>query len=223
MENLHKDHRKRMYRKAEEMGLQNMEEHEVLEIILYAIVPRGNTNEIAKRMIAKFGNVANVLKADEKELVTIDGVGSTTAKFIRNLYDVLGVVERCAAFSEKKIENSADAIDYVKPFFNGKCSEQFYMVSLNKNGGIISSHWLSSGISDEVHIYPQIIARKALMDEAHSVIIAHNHPGGTLSVSFADENMTIKIKKTLDVIGIKLFDSLIIAGGKGISVLNQLM
>ncbi len=97
------------------------------------------------------------------------------------------------------------------------------MVSLNKNGGIINSHWLSSGISDEVHIYPQIIAKKALLDDAHFVVIAHNHPGGTLSASFADEDLTIKVKKSLEMVGIELFDSLIIANGQGISILSQMM
>ena len=223
MAELHKGHRERMYRKAEEMGLQNLEEHEVLEIILYAIVPRGNTNFIARELILKFGSIANVLKADEKELTAIDGIGSTTAKFIRNLYDVLGVVERYASFPEKKIKTSSEAIDYIKGYFYGKFSEQFYMISLNKSGGIINSHWLSTGISDEVHIYPQIIAKKAVLDDAHSVIIAHNHPGGTLSVSFADENLTIKALKSLEAVGIKLFDSIIISGGQGISILSQIM
>lgn len=223
MAELHKDHRKRMYRKAEEIGLQNLEEHEILEIILYAIVPQGNTNTAAKALIDKFGGIANVLKAEEKELVEVEGIGMRTAKFIRNLYDVLGVVERYAELPEKKIKNFEDAVKYVKPYFYGKFSELFYMVSLNKNGGVINSHRISVGISDEVHIYPQAVARKALQDEAYSVIIAHNHPGGGLSASFADEEVTAKIQKALAAIGVELFDSIIIAQGTGVSVLGQMM
>ncbi len=221
MAELHKDHRKRMYRKVEEMGLQNLEEHEVLEIVLYAIVPQGNTNGIARALILKFGNIANVLKAEENELMEIDGIGSRTAKFIRNLYDVLGVVERAALVPDKKIKTQQDAVNYMKPFFNGKSSEQFYMVSLNKSGGIINAHRISEGVSDEVHIYPQIIAKKALLDGAYSVLIAHNHPGGSMTASFADEDVTMKIYKSLSAVGIELFDSLIIAEGKGASVTGR--
>ncbi|MBQ2891128.1 MAG: hypothetical protein IJE44_05740, partial [Clostridia bacterium] len=71
-----------------------------------------------------------------------------------------------------------------------------------------------------LHIYPKNIVVKALSDEASAVILAHNHPGGNLTPSFADIQMTNKIKEVLEIVDIKLLDSVIVSGGKGISILG---
>lgn len=221
MADLHKDHRKRMDEKAAVSGLQFLPEHEVLEMILFAVIPRANTNEMAKRLIDEFGSIGNVLKAHPDDLSKIDGIGERAAKFLSSLYDILGIVERSLDFPKRRITSVNEGIDYVKGFFYGKLTEQFLMVTLNKTGYVIREHKISEGIDDEVHIYPKNIVIKALDDKASSVIIAHNHPGGTLSASFADEKLTQDIKIALKSVGIELYDSIIVSGGKGISIYKE--
>ena len=220
MENLHDKHRERMDKKAKLSGLYNLPEHEVLEIILFAVIPRGNTNEIAKRLLDEFGTIYKVLTADERELVKIEGVGMRAAKFLTSLYDVLGVVERSMNFPKEQIKTREEAINYAKTFFYGKLTEQFFLITLNKAGNVIGRYKLGDGSDNELHIYPKNIVVKALSDEASAVILVHNHPGGNLTASFADIQMTKKIKEVLDTVEIKLLDSVIVSGGKGISILG---
>ncbi len=220
MGNLHDKHRERMDKKAKLGGLHNMPDHEVLEMILFAVIPRGNTNEIAKRLIDEFGSLHKVLTADEKELTQIEGIGMRTAKFLTSLYDVLGVLERSINSPKKQIKTSEEAIDYAKTFFYGKLTEQFLLITLNRAGNVIGRYKLGDGSDKELHIYPKNIVVKALSDEASTVILAHNHPGGNLTPSFADIQMTNKIKEVLEIVDIKLLDSVIVSGGKGISILG---
>ena len=68
-------HRKRVRRKFLENGFNGFEDYEVLELLLFYVIPRRDTKAIAKELIAKFKTLANVLKADNKELKTINGLG----------------------------------------------------------------------------------------------------------------------------------------------------
>lgn len=221
MNDLHKNHRKRMYKKAETAGLSNMPEHEVLEMLLYAVIPRGNTNEIAIKMCRRFGSISGVLKADVNELMEIDGVGNKTAQFIHSLPEVLGIVERSLNFPDKRISNREEALEYVKTFFFGKATEQFYMISLTSKGGIIKHNKLGDGITDEVHVYARNVAQTAMQNHAHSVIIAHNHPGGTLNPSYSDVKCTEEIAAALKTLNIELYDSIVVARGEANSIFDS--
>lgn len=221
MSNLHDKHRQRMDEKAAAAGVENLPDHEVLERLLYVVIPRGNTNEIAKRLCNEFGGIGNVFKADVDELKRIEGVGNRVAIFLHDLPAVLGVVERSLKFPEKKIQSRKDAAQYVKTLFYGKVTEHFYMVSLTSTGGVIKFNKISEGTTDETQVYIRNIAVTALRNGAHSVILAHNHPGGSLMPSFEDTRTTSAVERALSTIGVKLFDSIIVAGGEGRSILHE--
>lgn len=85
MENLHKGHRKRVKEKFHKSGLSVFEEHEVLELILFYAVPQRDTNELAHKLIRKFGSVRNVLEAPYELLMQEDGIGESIALFL-NLF-----------------------------------------------------------------------------------------------------------------------------------------
>ncbi len=221
MSDLHKDHRKRMDEKSQAAGLHNMPEHEVLEKILFAVIPRGNTNEIAKELCDRFGGIGNVLTADVGELMEIKGVGKRAAYFLHELPDILGIVERSLNCIESKIKSREDACRYVKTFFYGKVTEQFYMISLTSTGHIIKHNKISEGVTNEVHVYARNVAQTAMQNKAHSVIIAHNHPGGTAEASWGDVQCTREIEKALKTLGIELYDSIVVARGEGRSVFDD--
>ncbi len=221
MSNLHEGHRERMDRKSEVTGLHNMPEHEVLEKILFAVIPRGNTNEIAGELCRRFGGIGGVFAAEIDELMEVKGVGRRVAYFLYELPDILGIVERSLRFSDKTIRNGQDAQDYVKTFFYGKVTEQVYMISLNKAGHIIKHDKIGEGIIDEVPIYARQVAKIAMQNKAYSVIIAHNHPGGTLTPSRADVQCTEHIALALSTLGIKFYDSIIVAKGETASIFDS--
>ena len=85
---VHQGHRQRLRERFLEEGLENFQEHEVLELLLYYCIPRRDTNALAHDMIDHFDSLAAVLEAPAKELKAVDGVGDSVATFITLLQAV---------------------------------------------------------------------------------------------------------------------------------------
>lgn len=216
----HSGHRNRIDMKSRIMGFEFLEEHEQLEKLLFAVIPRGNTNDISHNLLSEFGSIYNVLTADPDQLKAIPGVGHRAAKFLHDLPALLGVVERAILTKNENpvLDTTQKICDYVKTLFYGKVVETFYMISLNKSGRIIRFDKISEGTIHSVDVSLHIIARKAILNEAHTVILAHNHPGGKCSPSVADSSMTQSISEALNELGVLMADHIIVASGECYSI-----
>lgn len=84
-ENTHIGHRERVRRRVSGEGLRALEPHEVIEFLLYYILPRGDVNAVAHRLINQFGNVSGVLRASAKELRSVEGIGERAAEYFVRL------------------------------------------------------------------------------------------------------------------------------------------
>ncbi len=213
---IHGGHRRRINEKCNLMGFEFLEEHEQLERILFAVIPRGNTNEIAHRLLDRFGSIYGVLSAEADNLEEIDGVGKRTAEYLSDLLPLLGVVER-SIMKDKSIVvlDAEDKIgEYAKTLFYDKSVENLYMVCLNSGNQVIRFDKISEGIHTSTDISVHKIVKTAVSAEASSVILAHNHPGGALEPSFQDCVLTREIDAALNVIGVKLKAHIIVAGGR---------
>ena len=125
--------------------------------------------------------------------------------------------------NESTILNSTTkAGEYFKArLSNVKDKEHFEVAFLNAQNEVIATKTLFEGTINEAPIYPRIIIQEALNHDAHSAMIAHNHPGGSIRPSSADIQITQKIKSALEVIQIKLFDHIIVAGENYYSFAEQ--
>lgn len=213
---VHAGHRRRINDKSKLIGFEFLEEHEQLEKILFAVIPRGNTNETAHELIRTFGSLRGVLSADVESLENVDGVGKRTAEFLTDLLPLLGAVERSLMKSGgRTILDSEEKIgEYAKTLFFNKSVENLYMICLNSACQVIRFDKISEGIHTSTEVSVHKIARIALLAEASSVVLTHNHPGGTLEPSFQDCMLTKEIANALDVIGIDLKAHIIVAGGR---------
>lgn len=85
--NAHSGHRARMAQRFMHDGFDNYRPHEVLEQILYEVIPRSNTNPTGHALIDRFGSVGGVINASAEELLNVDGVGKKSAEFLASLSD----------------------------------------------------------------------------------------------------------------------------------------
>ncbi len=83
---LHSEHRKRVRRRFEKDGALGLEEHVLLELFLFDVIPRADTNPIAHRLLDRFGSLSGVFSADYGELIKIKGVGPVTARRITETF-----------------------------------------------------------------------------------------------------------------------------------------
>ncbi len=217
--NPHKGHRARMRKKFIENGIETFAPHEVLEMLLYYAYPQRNTNDIAHRLLNKFGSLEGVFEADVKSLMTVDGVGEGAAVLLRMQSELFRYYEREKINGARKAKITPSNVQkYIIPLFYGHTDEIFCMMSLDKDSRLISCNTLSKGTKDSVAIYPREVVKIAIENNASYVILAHNHPNGLIAPSEADKKSTVLIGKALDFVNVRLIDHLIVSGDRCMSM-----
>ncbi|MCL1944967.1 MAG: hypothetical protein FWF56_04095 [Firmicutes bacterium] len=208
---IHKGHRERMDERAiVDRDFEGFAPHEMLEYLLYAGVPRKDTNEIAHNLIEKFGSFFHVFYASAEELLTVKDMTRRAAHTISAVVPISRWVNRQnIKRSRYKIVNTDSIITYIKPFFENRPYEVVYMFCIDTAGYIISSTKVSQGDVDSVGLNCREIVTRANNNHASKVVIAHNHPSGILSPSFEDLVATSRVNIGLGAINVVLSDHII--------------
>lgn len=218
----HDGHRDRMKeRYIKELSFDSFEEHQVLEMLLFYAVPRRDTNDLAHRMIDEFGSLAGLFDADPLDVAKRCGVSRSTAVLVTMLPDLMKRY-LLSKNGEKPVLGSVEqAGEHAASLFYGKDNENFYAICVNAQNKVIQQVKINEGTVCEVAVYPQKVAEAALRFKARSVILAHNHPGGSLTPSQEDIELTRSVEAALKAIGVKLNDHIIAAGGSFISLKRE--
>ena len=217
MTEIHKGHRKRVKERYLAEGLDSFEDHQILEMLLFYSIPMKDTNEIAHKMLEVFGSLVELFEADPKDICKKCGVSESTAILV-TLMPSLARKYFKSKWGEKPVLNTTvKAGEYAQALFAGRKYEAFYLICLDTQGRVNNSALVHEGTIDEAAVYPRLIVETALRHKASSVILAHNHPGGSLEPSRADIDVTQKIKTALEAISIKVADHVIVAGERYLS------
>ncbi len=218
MENIHEGHRKRMKERFMKSGLDDFAPHNVLELLLFYSIPRGDTNPIAHRLIDAFGSLSGVFDATPEELMKVSGVGESTAILISMIPQM----------ARKYLEDKADAVNvvggcgdigaYLLPKFVGRTNEALMMVSIDNKNKVISCSVVAEGTVDSAKVSRRKVMEEAMKVKATRVILAHNHPRGVAVPSAEDVAMTREIGRLFAQVGIELVDHIIIADDDYVSM-----
>lgn len=217
-ENIHENHRERMRDRYIRNGIDGMAPHEVLELILYYALPRCDTNPIAHRLIETFGSFSGILNADVEDIAAVSGVGRKTAVFLKLFLDVNRVYETDKTANVKKLSSISEIGEYLKPRFIGRRNETIIMLCLDSKNDIISSQILSEGNVNTAIISLKQAVGTAIRQNAASVVIAHNHPGGEAEPSMKDIETTKLLSAIFRSLNIRFVDHLIFGGDDYTSV-----
>ena len=220
-ENVHSKHRERLRQRYLTDGIDSFQAHEILELILFYAIARKDTNELAHKLLNKFGNISNVLEASPNELMSVDGIGEGTAVYLNMYSQILRKYFQDKKMKKAYINSTKEAGDYCIDLFYGRIYECFYVIGLNSQNKVIHCEKMVEGIVDETVIYPRNIARTALNNNFVKVIITHNHPGGTPYPSTEDLTLTREISQALTAVGVKLFDHIIVCDEEYISLAKE--
>lgn len=217
----HTGHRRRMKDRFVNCGLDNFEPHEVLEMMLYYCIPRRDTNEIAHRLIERFGTFDQVLDASVGDLEKVEGVGKNAAEFISFARSIGSYYHTSCVKKRKILNNLEECGQYISAFFDGKKNETVYLLCLDAKCKVLGCFMINEGGLNAVEIAIQKVVQLALSVNASSVILAHNHPGGLAIPSQEDRQTTLRIAKALQLVQITLCDHIIVADGDYISFVES--
>lgn len=217
----HGGHRQRQRERFRATGLEGFAPHEVLELILGYAIPRQDVNPLAHRLLEHFGSLHNVMDASVEELMRVEGIGEYTAV----LLSLFAQVERKTAASrigpKHVLRTKKDAEAFCIQLLKGCKVEHFYAIYLNGQMEVTAQVLIAKGSISNVPSYPRIVADHALRNNAHAVIICHNHPGGSLVPSTADLGSTMRMKAVLEELEVRLIDHLVVAGDQAASVMEN--
>ena len=118
------------------------------------------------------------------------------------------LAETGVEFIGAAIANRRELESFCRRLNEDECFEKFSIIAVNAQCKPISIYSIQGSLS-EVSAYPRVVVTFALLANAHSVFLTHNHPGGTCAPSTEDINSTIRLKKLLGELGIMVLDHLI--------------
>lgn len=209
---MHEGHRQRVKNRFLGEGLDGFTDHQVLELLLFYCIPMKDTNELAHKLLKEFGSLSGLFEANPKEICTRCKVSENTA-ILLSLIPSLSRRYFTGKWGTKPMLNSSStAGQYAVSLFVGRTYEAFYLLCLDAQNRVNYAALVHEGTINEAPVYPRLIVETALRHQASTVILAHNHPGGTLRPSGADKEVTARIVTALGAISIKVADHLIVAG-----------
>lgn len=203
-------HRDRARRRFNEIGPSGLQDYELLELLLFPILPRRDTKPIAKAMLSRFGSFSEVLGAPAHLLAEIKGLGPTA---VTDLKVVLAAAQRFARdqLPDRPMLGSwQQLIDYCHAQMAFESKEQFRILFLDKKNKLIADEVQQVGTVDHTPVYPREVIRRTLELSATALILVHNHPSGDPSPSSADVQMTRAIADVAKPLGITVHDHIII-------------
>lgn len=220
-EKLHDGHRKRIKARYLAEGLDFFADHQVLEMLLFYCIPLKDTNELAHKMIKEFGSLAGLMEANPREVCQRCSISENIAILI-SLIPPLARRYFKGKWGEKPLlTSSTKAGEYVKTLFVGRTYEVFYLLCLDAQNRVNYAALVHEGTINEAPVYPRLIVETALRHQANAVILAHNHPGGTVRASAADIEVTKRISAVLEGISIHVADHIIVAGERYFSFVEN--
>ena len=165
--------------------------------------------------------------SDTIEKVGVDNLTISDVKAIKGIGEAKATVVFAALeyWRRKFAKQTRPLIDTPKKaveqfaFIKNKKQEYFVMLTLDGARRLIKTHTISVGTLTASLVHPREVFAPALEDRAASIIIAHNHPSGSLDIGDKDRDVTKRIKDAGDLLGIKLDDHIIIAGDEFVSAI----
>lgn len=217
-DNPHSGHRERVWKKFSDFGINVFNEHEILEILLYLMLPRVNTNTIAHRLIDKFGSLKNVLLALPEELQMVDGIGKNAALQLRFIGELKNYMSQTKSPVRESFASSEVVSEYCVNHFKDKPKECMSVLMLDDKYALLHVHDISSDMPNHIHFEYREVFAQIIKYDCRKVVIAHNHIVGTAEPSDDDLKLTREFSDVLKIISVGLVDHIIVYNGAVVSM-----
>ncbi len=216
---LHHGHRERMRKKISEGYVQSFTDVELLEVLLFGVIKRQNTNIIAHLLLEKYGTPKAVFEADPSLITELDGLGASSSCF----FTLLKEINRRIMLDKGTPEKYFPSIEKIGQFFikrfKGISEERVMLLMLDNKNAFIDCKTLSEGTLSSAFVSPRVIVKAVLDAGAASVVLAHNHPNGDPSPSDEDVVVTRTMRRLLADLEIDLVEHIIVSDDRYIPVM----
>ncbi len=210
---IHKGHRERMRQKFLEHGAGIFDTYELLEMLLYSVIPAKDTNPLAKQLLAAFGSLLGVLSASREELLAVPGVGAKTADMILSVGQLCKLYTLDVELPEMRFDDYAKAGEYFAEYFAADTEYKVAVMMLDNSMKLIGVKTVYEGLDyQSAGVKSGAFVELALTFGASVMIIAHNHPYGPLYPTQGDIKTNDSVVLALSEVGVFLADHYVVCG-----------
>ncbi len=210
MENV--GHKKRLRERFMMSGLTGFHDYEVLELLLSYVIVRKDCKGIAKEMLKKYGDLYTIFSQSNEELQKNKYITERVVIYLKTIFNIIEDELYKKIYKSKiKITNNNQLINYLNMSLVKRDIEVFKVLFLNTQNELIAEEDLFKGTLDRSTVYIRELVKRIIKYNAKSIIIVHNHPGGSLKPSGADMELTVRIQEALENIEMRVLDHLIIS------------
>ena len=196
--------------------------HELLEVLLGYAIPRKDTNDLAHRLIHRFGSLHGVFSATYEELLSVHGVGEHCASLLKLMPPTLVAVcdEFDALYATDEPLDSMDAIAaYGARLFRQSDAEVVYVLLLDAQDGFVDCVRLAGGSTAGAEVNFRSLIKDSSLRKCATAVLLHNHPGGALKPSESDKEFTTRIAELFSLMGVEVVEHVIISDGRYVTVM----
>ncbi len=192
-------------------GLDSLQDHEVLEYLLYPFIPRKDTNPIAHKLLDAAGSLENVFNSSIEMLMSVPNMTQSACLFLTSMPKLIKRYNLQKLGDKIIINTTEDAMNYFKELFADEPEEHFYLAIVSPNGKLIDSCRISSGDSNQCKLDIKKFILKTSSTQAKDFFIAHNHPSGNPTPSLTDYEFTKWLVSVAESLELHLADHIIVA------------
>lgn len=202
-------HRDRLRARMLDVGADSLQDYELLEVLLFAAIPRRDVKPLAKSLLIEFKSLWDVLNAPPARLLSF-GLSANTVSLLRAVGAASLRASRSAIMDQPLLNNWQRVVDYCRDAMSCETKEQFRLLFLDRRNRLIAEEVQQRGTVDHTPVYPREIVQRALEVGAGALILVHNHPSGDVTPSKADIDMTRLIQKACEPLGLVIHDHIIV-------------
>ncbi len=202
-------------------GAGSLSDSELLAILLRTGTKKLNVLETSKALLDHFGGLHALIKREWTELRVIPGIAKVKAITLEAAFELARRIQVAGLGEEIQVTSPEDAAAFFGPKMRHLNKEVFMVAFLNNKKVMTGFQQISSGGSNATIVEPAEVLRQAIIHQANSIILVHNHPSGRNEASTADINLTKRIAESGKLLGIPVEDHIIIAGYEFVSLRTE--
>lgn len=202
-------------------GASTLSDAELLAILLRTGTKKLNVINTAKALLHQFDGLHNLVRKNWKALKVIPGIAGVKAITLEAAFELARRIQVAALGEEIQFTSPENVNAYFGPKLRHLNKEQFLVAFLNNRRVMTGYQTISTGGQTATIVDPAEVMRQAVLAEATSVILIHNHPSGNNRASTADVQLTKRLAEAGDILGIPVDDHVIIAGYNFVSMKNE--
>lgn len=218
---MHEFHRQRLRERYLKCGFASFADHELLELLLSYAIPRKDTNAIAHALLNKFGSLRNVLLAELPELLSVDGMGESSAICLKLHLEMLRRTLQDETRNRPRYDSVIKLAKFLCPQFVCATHEMVYAMLLDNGMRLLECFKVTDGIVNAAEVTVRRIAERAYHMHAANVVLAHNHPNGLAIPSAQDIEFTDCLNESLRTLGIVLVEHFVIVDERFAPIMRQ--